>query len=150
MSSDAGPALGPNMLPDEVTDQVRALIETWTNDLVTGQTAAWAGFWADKAVLMPPGHQRLTGLGDITDYVTKAFKPGLRYRFSDWSFTGCDDLAVVTNQVELNGDGSDAEASTVFNQMIVLRRDADQAWHIQTVIFTPIGDLSPGSSAAQA
>lgn len=150
MPSDSGPALGPNRLPDDVTDQVRALIETWTNDWVTGQTAAWAGFWAEKAVLMPPGHQRLTGLGDITDYVTKAFKPGLRYRFSDWSFTGCDDLAVVTNQIELNDDGGDADASTVFNQMIVLRRDADQAWHIQTVIFTPTTDPSLRSNAAQA
>ena len=135
MPSDTYPTLGANTLPDNVTDQIQNLIETWTDDLVAGRIDEWQRFWAEEAVLMPAGQPRVSGLGDITDYVTQAFSPGLRYRFTDWSFTGRDDLAVVTNHLELNTDG---EASQTFNQMIVLRRDTDQRWRIQAVIFTPV------------
>ena len=135
MPSDSYPTLGTNTLPDNVTDQIQKLIETWTDDLFAGRIAEWKSFWAEEAVLMPAGRERVSGLGDITDYVTQAFSPDLRYRFTDWSFTGRDDLAVATNHVELNADGA---ASQTFNQMIVLRRDTDQRWRIQAVIFTPI------------
>lgn len=137
MPSDPYPTLGANTLPEIETDQVRNLIETWTDDLVTGRIAEWKGFWAEEAVLMPPGRQRISGLSNITDYVTQAFGSDMRYRFADWSFTGRDDLAVVTNLIELNTDGEGGEASTAFNQMIVLRRGTDARWRIQTVVFTP-------------
>ena len=139
MSNDSSPTLGANTMSSEETDQLRSFIETWTDDLVSNQIAEWDSFWAGEAVLMPPGHQRISGLSNIADYVTKAFSPGMRYRFSDWSFTGRDDLAVVANQIELNTGDTDGEPSQAFNQVIVLRRGADQNWRIQTVIFTPIG-----------
>ena len=135
MPNDQIPALGANTLPDGEADQLRSLIETWTEDLVTGHSSEWRSFWAEDAVLMPPGHERITGLDKISDFVTQAFKPGLSDRFSNWSFTGREDLAVVTNRIALSGEGSDA--ATSFNQMIVLRRDSEQRWRIQTVIFTP-------------
>lgn len=140
MSNDPVPSLGANTLPEKDTEGVRSLIETWTNDLVTGQIAEWESFWAEEAVLMPPGHQRLSGLRSIADYVTQAFKPGLRFRFSDWSITGRDDLAVVTNQIELETQRTEGGSATAFNQMIVLRRAKNQGWRIQTVIFTPAID----------
>lgn len=96
--------------------------------------AEWETFWTEEPVLMPPGQQRIAGADKLADYVTQSFKPGLRYSFSDWSFTGREDLAVVTNQIALS---SDAAATLTFNQMIVLRQDSEQRWRIQTVIFTP-------------
>ena len=135
MPNDSIPALGANTLPEGESDRLRSLIETWTEDLVTGHSSEWRSFWAEDAVLMPPGHERIMGLDKISDFVTQAFKPGLSDRFSNWSFTGREDLAVVTNQIALSTDGSDA--ATTFNQMIVLRQDNDQRWRIQTVIFTP-------------
>jgi len=137
MPDNSIPALGANTLPDGESDRLRSLIEAWTDDWVGGEMAEWETFWTEEPVLMPPGQQRIAGAGKLADYVTQSFAPGLRYRFSDWSFTGRDDLAVVTNQIALSSEGSDAEAATVFNQMIVLRRDTDQHWRIQTVIFTP-------------
>ena len=137
MPSDPCPALGANTLSQNETEQLRSLIETWTDDLTSGQVVEWESLWAAEAVLMPPGHQRISGLGNIADYVTKAFSPGMRYRFSDWSFTGRDDLAVVANQIALAPDDADAGSAQAFNQMIVLRRSEDQGWQIQTVIFTP-------------
>ena len=137
MSSDSIPALGANTLPDGESDRLRSLIEAWTDDWVGGEMAEWETFWTEEPVLMPPGQQRIAGVGNLADYVTRSFTPGLRYRFSDWSFTGREDLAVVTNQIALSGEGSDAAAATTFNQMIVLRRDNEQRWRIQTVIFTP-------------
>ena len=137
MSSDSIPALGANTLPDGESDRLRSLIEAWTDDWVGGEMAEWETFWAEESVLMPPGQQRIAGAAKLADYVTQSFQPGLRYRFSDWSFTGREDLAVVTNQIALSSEGSDAAAATTFNQMIVLRRDDEQRWRIQTVIFTP-------------
>ena len=139
MPNDSSLTLGANTLSQVETDKLRSLIETWTEALVTGQIAEWKSFWAGEAVLMPPGHRRVSGLGNIADYVTNAFSPGMRYRFSDWSFTGRDDLAVVANQIELNTGDTDGDPSRAFNQLIVLRLGADQSWRIQTVIFTPIG-----------
>lgn len=139
MPNDSCPILGANTLSEVETDQLRSLIETWTDDLATGRIAEWKSYWAGEAVLMPPAHQRVSGLNDIVDYVTKAFSPGIRYRFSDWSFTGRDDIAVVANNIELNIDDTDDKPSQSFNQVIVLRRGADQSWRIQTVIFTPTG-----------
>ena len=137
MPNDPIPALGANTLPDGESDRLRSLIEAWTDDWVGGEMAEWETFWTEEPVLMPPGQQRIAGVGELADYVTQSFTPGLRYRFSDWSFTGREDLAVVTNQIALSGGGSDAAATMTFNQMIVLRRDNDQRWRIQTVIFTP-------------
>ena len=135
MPNDSSPALGANTLPDGEADRLRSLIEAWTDDWVAGRMAEWKDYWAEEAVLMPPGQQRIAGISALADYVTQSFQPGLRYHFSDWSFTGREDLAVVTNQIALSG--SDAEATAAFNQMIVLRRDSDRRWRIQTVIFTP-------------
>ena len=134
MSNDTIPALGANTLPDGESDRLRSLIEAWTDDWVGGEMAEWETFWTEEPVLMPPGQQRIAGAGKLADYVTQSFQPGLRYRFSDWSFTGREDLAVVTNQIALS---SDAAGTLTFNQMIVLRRDSEQRWRIQTVIFTP-------------
>ena len=134
MSNDTIPALGANTLPDGESVRLRSLIEAWTDDWVGGEMAEWKTFWTEEPVLMPPGQQRIAGAGKLADYVAQSFQPGLRYRFSDWSFTGREDLAVVTNQIALS---SDAAGTLTFNQMIVLRRDSEQRWRIQTVIFTP-------------
>jgi len=76
MSSDWYPALGVNTLSEEDTDQVRTVIETWTDDLVTGRITEWESCWAEEAVFMPPGHQCISGLSHIADCVTQAFSPG--------------------------------------------------------------------------
>ena len=137
MPDNSIPALGANTLPDGESDRLRSLIEAWTDDWVGGEMAEWETFWTEEPVLMPPGQQRIAGAGKLADYVTQSFTSSLRYRFSDWSFTGREDLAVVTNQIALSGEGSDDAAAMTFNQMIVLRQDSDQRWRIQTVIFTP-------------
>ena len=139
MSNESKPALGANTLPEGEAYRLRSLIEAWTEDLLTGQIAEWRDFWTEEAVLMPPGQERITGLDKVADFVTQAFKPGIRDRFSDWSFTGREDLAVVTNQIALSGGDGDAKGISAFNQMIVLRHNSNGQWRIQTVIFTPTG-----------
>ena len=139
MSADPSQTLGPNTLTASETEGLRSLIESWTSHLVAGRIAEWQSFWAEEAVLMPAGHQRVAGRSNIVDYATHEFPPLKSFRFSDWSFAGGDDLAVVANQIELDTDGQDGPSVAAYNQIIVLRRDADQRWRVQTVIFTPIG-----------
>ncbi len=137
MADEFGQALGPNALTAAETDQIRSLIETWTTDLITGHVAEWESFYSEDAVLMPAHHPRVVGRGNIRDYVTREFGPSKGYRFSEWSCAGKDDLAVVSNQIDLELGGDDGPSSAIFNQMIVLRRAPGQDWRIQAVIFTP-------------
>ena len=142
MSADPSRALGANTLPAGETEKIQTLIETWTSHLMAGRFAEWESFWAEEAVLMPAGRPRLIGRSNIADYVTREFGSGMEHRFTEWSYTGRDDLAVVTNMIELSTKGMDGAPSTSFNQIIVLRRGADEGWRIQTVIFTPTAPSS--------
>ena len=139
MSDSSSEALGANALPAGESDRIRSLIETWTTDLVEGRIAEWERFWSEDAVLMPANHARVVGRGNIVDYVTREFGQIGGYRFSEWSYAGQDDLAVVANQIELETGDDGGAPSAAFNQMMVLRRATDQSWRIQAVIFTPTG-----------
>jgi ketosteroid isomerase-like protein len=127
--------LGASSLPESETSRIRALIERWTSDLVAGRIDAWESVWAEDAVLMPAGHERVTGRDDIREYVTRNL-PATGFRFSAWGFAGRDDLAVVTNEVSVENSAAGA-APKIFNQVMVLRRGAGQQWRLQAAIFTP-------------
>jgi ketosteroid isomerase-like protein len=133
--------LGANSLSAGETDRIRTLIEHWTSDLMAGRIAEWERFWAEEAVLMPAGHERITGRSNIRDFITHAFRSGSDYRFSEWSYAGGEDLAVVANRVEFRTEAADGRDVMAFNQVIVLRRREGQQWCIQTVIFTPTTKL---------
>ena len=129
--------LGASGLPAGETDRFRQLIEQWTSDLVEGHIQEWEAYWAEDAMLMPAGAGRIVGRSDISAYVRENYGSVKSYRFSEWSYAGRDDLAVVANHIELDIQSTGSASTPAFNQMIVLRRDADQRWHIQAVILTP-------------
>jgi ketosteroid isomerase-like protein len=135
LSRAPGEILGASSLSRTETDEIQALIERWTSDLVAGRIAAWESVWADDAVLMPAGHARVVGRAAIRDYVTRNL-PATGFRFTDWGFAGRDDLAVVANQVEIQNKAA-GPSSMILNQMMVLRRGEDRRWRLQAVIFTP-------------
>ena len=138
MSDSGSDALGANALPTGEPERIRSLIESWTTALVTDRMSDWASHWWEDGLLLPPNHPRVVGRSNILHYATHIFYRCSGFRFSEWSFAGQGDLAVVTNQIELDTTGEDGPLAVVFNQIIVLRRDAEQAWRIKAVILTPI------------
>ena len=125
--------LGVQGLSDAEVATVKETIETWTAALVKGDLAAWTGFWAKDAVLMPPGHVAFTGNAERDAYAKANFQGLAKATFSDWTVVGRDDLAVVSNiiTVERKAEG----APIVAKQIIVLRRQSDGRWLVQDVIF---------------
>ena len=126
-------ALGGSALPAEVESELRSLIERWTSSRVEGAFDEWLGFWSEDAVLMPPNSPRIVGRDAIEKFIRTSFGNWSGFRFSEWSFAGHDDLAVVANTI----DWQDADGVHIFNQIIVLRRHAGSNWRVQTVIVTP-------------
>ena len=137
--SDSGiQALGATALPAGEPERIQAFIESWTTMFVTDRMSDWASHWSEDGLLMPPGDPRVVGRSNILHYATHNFYRCSGFRLSEWSITGGDDFAVVASRIELNAAGGDGPSAASFNQMILLRRDAEQAWCVQAVIFSPI------------
>ena len=138
MSDSGVHALGAKALPADEIEGIQKFIESWTTEFVTDRLSDWATRWSEDGLLMPPGDPRVVGRSNILHYATHNFYRCSGFRLSEWSITGADELAVVANRIELNAAGEDGPSAASFNQMILLRRDAEQAWCVQAVIFSAI------------
>ncbi len=125
--------LGTQGLSDDEANGIKTMIEAWTKDLLADNLAAWDKYWADDAVLAPPGEDRLVGKADITAFAKKNFGSGSGFSFDNWSIAGRDDLTVITNTVTWQPTGGDSQT---YNQMIVLRRESGGDWRVQSVLYT--------------
>lgn len=131
-------ALGAQGLTDAEVRVIKETINAWTDALVHGDMSRWDKYWAEDAVLMPPGSARITG-----DAKRNALAASPPYddigsaTFSDWDVVGRDDLAVVTNNITIEAE-SGREPSTS-KQLIIMRRHADGKWLVQAVIFNSAG-----------
>ena len=122
------------------TDAIRAMIEAWTSALVARDWPAWQSHWAEDAVLMPPGHARIVGHAALVAFVTNDLGPVTGFTFSDWTFDGQGDLAVVTNTIQVDVAGSAPDQPAPSNdQMLLVRKHPDGNWRIHKVIFNESG-----------
>ncbi|MEM8589323.1 MAG: nuclear transport factor 2 family protein [Pseudomonadota bacterium] len=122
------------------TGAIKAMIEAWTSALVARDWAAWEGHWAEDGVLMPPGHARIVGRAALVAFATGDLGAVTGFTFSDWTFDGQGDLAVVTNTIQVDVAGSAPDQPAPSNdQMLLVRKHADGAWRIHKVIFNAGG-----------
>ncbi len=91
----------------------------------------WLSYFADNAVLMPPGHHSLKGHEAIEAFVRRNVGPLPSFTFADWRFDGACGLAVVTSSF-VAGPLKD-------KHLVVLRRQPDGRWLIKTVIYNASG-----------
>ena len=134
--SAEGAALGEQGLTDAQVATIKETIETWSQDLVDGDFEAWAAHWAEDAVLMPPGHDRVVGREQLVTYMKANYDAVATLTSTDWDFAGRDDLAVVTNNVTFTAKSGGGDGAPVhIKQIIVLRMHDDGAWLVQSVIF---------------
>jgi ketosteroid isomerase-like protein len=117
-------------------DAIRQALAAWSQSLEVGDWVKWQTHWVEDGVLMPPGHARVVGRKDLVSYMSSNFGIVHALRFSDWTFDGRDDLAVVTNTVRLYEDAAaSGDPRATYKQVIVLRKHANGNWMVQTVIF---------------
>ena len=133
--ADDNSALGPQGLSNGEAANIKRLIEGWTEQLHFGDIADWEKYFSKTAFLAAPGHEVVTGPGEIGALAKQDVNGGMQFSFSDWAIVGQNDLAVVYAQLIWDTEGvSDVEARR-YNQMIVLRKEASGDWKIQSVIF---------------
>ena len=106
---------------------IKAAIEIWAASVAAGDYAKWLSYFAEDAVLMPPGHESVEGRAAIDAFVRGEIGPLSAFTFTDWRFAGSGNLAVVTS----NWTAGDLDCK----HQVVLRRQAAGGWLIETVIY---------------
>ncbi|MEM8562444.1 MAG: DUF4440 domain-containing protein [Pseudomonadota bacterium] len=115
---------------------IKHMMERWTTLLVKRDWLNWQTHWAEDGVLMPPDHERVVGRDNLVDFAANSFDVVKSYQFSNWTFDGKDQLAVVTNTIAVEFEEQDTSA---LNQMLLLGKAADGQWLVQKVIFNGDG-----------
>lgn len=106
---------------------IKETIETWAASVAAGDYAKWLSYFAEDAVLMPPGHESVKGRAAIDAFVRGVLGPLSSFTFTDWRLEGACGLAVVTSRFT----AGDLDCK----HLVVLRRQADRRWLIETVIY---------------
>lgn len=115
---------------------IKDMMEQWTTSLVKRDWADWQTHWAEDGVLMPPDHERVIGRENLLDFAANSFDVVKSYQFSNWTFDGTDQLAVVTNTIAVEFEEEDTSA---LNQMLLLGKDDGGMWLVKKVIFNGDG-----------
>ena len=123
-------------LSEEDTVWVRDAIDSFTRCLESGDYDAWAAYWTEDGILMPPDHGRVTGRDNLIAYARDDFGAVDTVNLSDFAIEGSGNLAVATSNVAVYWEAPvGKEPHTNYKQMIELRKSPEGRWQIKTVIF---------------
>jgi len=136
LAEESGP-FGVQGLSNNEVDAIRQTILSWTNALVEGDLALWDSYWANDSVLMPPNRGRVVGQSKRDALAeTPPYDDIKKATFSDWAIAGRADLAVVSNNIEI--EPKSGGTRTVFKQLIVMRQQENGKWLVQAVMFNSL------------
>ena len=125
--------------PNDI-DAIKQMMQDWTSNMVSGDWATWKTYWAEDGVLMPPDQPNIVGHAALLDYISTNFGTIGGFNFTDWTFDGTSDLAVVTNTIEIYTDADQSSSpATSAKQMLLLRKHPDGCWRTHKVIFNAGG-----------
>jgi ketosteroid isomerase-like protein len=86
---------------------------------------------------MPPHRGRVVGQAKRHALAeTPPYDDIKKATFSDWAIAGCGDLAVVSNNIEI--EPKSGGTPTVFKQLIVMRQQENGKWLFQAVVFNSL------------
>ena len=119
-------------LSEKDTVWVRDAIDSWTRCLEAADYDAWATYWAEDGVLMPPGHPRVVGRAAIEAYVREHFVSGEGLTLSNWDLRVDGGLAVTATDASWS---TAAGQEGKLKQVMVLRSADDGRWVRQIVIY---------------
>lgn len=115
--------------------EARALMQLsreWSDLVSAGNLEAGMEFWAEDAVMLPPGLPVLSGKGAIREYVTGAAEiPGFRIRWEPESahISGSGDMAFMIERNVIEVDGEDGKKVSTHNKVVtVWRKDSKGHW----------------------
>jgi uncharacterized protein (TIGR02246 family) len=117
---------------DAEGDALMKLSRDWSAMIATAPIDHWIDFWAEDAVMMPPGLPPIRGKAAIRQYVETAAKlPGFQIRWEPESVcvSQSGDLAyMIERNVTTINDPQGKEITTHGKVVTVWRREADGSW----------------------
>ncbi|MEM6460587.1 MAG: DUF4440 domain-containing protein [Pseudomonadota bacterium] len=127
-------------LSDSDVNAIKQMMDEWTTALADRDWPKWQSHWTEDGTLLPPDNKRVVGRAKLADFAANNFGVVKSFAFTDWTFEGSADLAVVTNTIRVEFEpAGDEKISASNNQMLVLRKQAAGQWHVEKVIFNSDG-----------
>ena len=124
------------MFSESDASAVKEMEEAFSRSIVEGDFDAWAGFWAEDAVLMPPGQPRVVGREKVLAFLRAHYHGPLSITHSNWRIDGHGALAVATNDIVWRTEAGDGKAADVAGkQMMLLAKQAGGKWVRKIVIY---------------
>jgi uncharacterized protein (TIGR02246 family) len=118
--------------PTDVSSQILRIDAEWSAAAQGRDIERIVSYWADDAVLFPPGSSRLEGKPAIRAYVAKSFQApgfGISWKTTDVVVSRSGDLAYATGTNRVSFTGPDGQPVTVEGKAVtVWRREKDGAW----------------------
>jgi ketosteroid isomerase-like protein len=113
-------------------DSLMNLSREWSAKVASAPMNEWIDFWAEDAVMMPPGLPAVRGKAAIRQYVEAAGKlPGFQIRWEPESafVSQSGDLAyMIERNVTTVNDPQGNPVTTYGKVVTVWRKDADGSW----------------------
>jgi uncharacterized protein (TIGR02246 family) len=126
-------ALAPAALAQEADEQ--ALLELsriWARAAATGDVDLILSFWADDAVVLPPGRPALAGKAAIREFVAATLAvPGASITWEPESVTVAPggDLAYLIERNRVTLPDASGELTTIAGKAVTIwRKDAEGSW----------------------
>ena len=113
-------------------DALMKLSREWSAKVATAPVDEWIGFWAEDAVMMPPGLPPGRGKAAIREYVeTAANLPGFQIRWEPESacVSESGDLAYMIERNATTVTDAQGNPATTYGKVVtVWRKGADGSW----------------------
>ncbi len=116
----------------DVQSQILRLDAEWSRAAQTRDVDRVVSFWADDAIVFPPGSPAVAGKSAIREFVAKSFQtPGfsISWKTSTVAVSRGGDIAYTTGTNRVTFSAPDGKKVTVEGKAVaVWRREEDGAW----------------------
>jgi len=136
--------------PSDARAQILALDAIWSQAAMEGRDVdRVVSYWADDAIVMPPGSSPLVGKAAIREFVAKSFETpgfGISWKTADVVVARSGELAYSTGTNRVTFGGPDGKQVVVEGKAVAIwRREKTGAWKCVLDIWNDSVPPSPGN-----
>jgi uncharacterized protein (TIGR02246 family) len=140
---------GPASTPADPRAQILRLDGEWSQAAEARDADRVVSYWADDAVVYPPGSPPVAGKAAIREYVVKSFQTpgfGISWKTTDVKVSESGDLAYATGTNRVTFNNPDGTQGTLEGKAVtVWRRGRDGAWKCVVDIWNDVSPPPPRS-----